>query len=209
MHSPLLSSPIILTASAAPFSVFDDFQSPCSPITEPPPGGFLLWSSASTWGLGGGAIPGVGSSAGSNATIPCDTAVLLDVPSVRLHTLTIRGMLKLKDDPSLPLIQVNASFVIVEGQLIVGSPSSHFSQQAAFTLLPNPNGRQSYGYTANAPADSTHPRSLGHKAFAIVSGTHHSVPHRVCERACVRVRVRVCVCASAHVCARSYACMRA
>ena len=65
-----------------------------SPYTPPPPPGFLLWSRASTWGLSGGAIPGVGSAAGSNATIPCDTAVLLDVPSVRLHTLNIRGMLK-------------------------------------------------------------------------------------------------------------------
>ena len=77
---------------------------------------------------------------------------------------------RLKDDPSLPVIAVNASFVVVEGQLIVGSSSSHFSQRAAFTLLPNPNGRLPYLYTANAPADASHPRSLGHKAFAIVSG---------------------------------------
>ena len=42
IHSPLVllsSSPLVLTASAAPFSVLDNFQSPCTPMTDPPPRG--------------------------------------------------------------------------------------------------------------------------------------------------------------------------
>ncbi|CAI7748593.1 unnamed protein product [Closterium sp. NIES-53] len=128
--------------------------------------GFKLWSDAGTWP--GGVVPGVGAGKGASATIPCGVAVLLNVPSVVLSTLTIRGMLKIEDTVSRPVVAVNASFVIVEGQLIAGSSAKHFSQKAIFTLTHNPNGRAPYQYTANAPADPANPRNFGHKAFVVV-----------------------------------------
>lgn len=39
-------------------------------------------------------IPGVGRGEGAAAIIPCNTAVLLDVPRVRLSRLDIRGLLR-------------------------------------------------------------------------------------------------------------------
>lgn len=54
--------------------------------------GFRRWSDKRTWGKG--PIPGVGNGALANVTIPCGTAVLLDVPAVNLNMLVIRGMLQ-------------------------------------------------------------------------------------------------------------------
>ncbi|CAI6007157.1 unnamed protein product [Closterium sp. NIES-64] len=159
---------VLPVARATPQVPWDNFSSPCTPIPDPPPSGFKLWGDPTIWP--GGVVPGVGAGKGGNATIPCGVAVLLNVPSVVLSTLTIRGMLKIEDTPSRPLVQVNASFVIVEGQLIAGSSAKHFSQKVVFTLTHNPNGRAPYQYTANAPADPANPRNFGHKAFVVVGG---------------------------------------
>ncbi|CAI5510161.1 unnamed protein product [Closterium sp. Naga37s-1] len=157
---------VLPVARATPQVPWDNFSSPCTPIPDPPPSGFKLWGDPTIWP--GGVVPGVGAGKGGNATIPCGVAVLLNVPSVVLSTLTIRGMLK--DTTLRPVIQVNASFVIVEGQLIAGNSTNHFSQKVVFTLTPNPNGRAPYQYTANAPADPANPRNFGHKAFVVVGG---------------------------------------
>ncbi|CAI5520036.1 unnamed protein product [Closterium sp. Naga37s-1] len=157
---------VLPVTRATPQVPWDNFTSPCTPLPDPPPAGFKLWSDAATWP--GGVVPGVGAGTGGNATIPCGVAVLLNVPSVVLSTLTIRGMLKIEDTTARPLVQVNASFVIVEGQLIAGSSTKHFSQKVVFTLTPNPNGRAPYQYTANAPADPSNPRNFGNKAFVVV-----------------------------------------
>ncbi|GJP36650.1 hypothetical protein CLOM_g21134 [Closterium sp. NIES-68] len=165
----LLSPDRLPVTRASPQVPWDSFKPPCgAPLSDPPPGGFKLWSDPSTWP--GGVVPGLGGAKRANATIPCGQAVLLNVPAVVLTTLTIRGMLKIEDTPSRPLVAVNASFVIVEGQLLVGSSARHFSQKAVFTLTPNPNGRNNYLYTANAPADASNPRNFGHKAFVVVGG---------------------------------------
>ncbi|CAI5515198.1 unnamed protein product [Closterium sp. Naga37s-1] len=147
---------------------WDNFTSPCTPLSDPPPAGFKLWSDPTIWP--GGLVPGVAAGKGANATIPCGLAVLLNVPSVVLSTLTIRGMLKIRDTTLRPLVAVNASFVIVEGQLIAGNSTNHFSQRVVFTLTPNPNGRAPYQYSGNAPADPSNPRNFGHKAFVVVGG---------------------------------------
>ena len=75
---------------------------------------------------------------------------------------------RFEDIPSLPLIQVNVSFVVVEGQLYAGTVLQSFSQLLVFTMLPNPFNRQPLMYTYLPPADPTNPRNLGHKTFAIV-----------------------------------------
>ena len=72
------------------FSPFDVPTCVCDPF--PPTAGFKKWSDPATWPSG--KVPGVGAQAGGNATIPCNVAVLFDVPSVVLHTLTVRGLLK-------------------------------------------------------------------------------------------------------------------
>jgi len=113
-----------------------------------------------------------------NVTIPCGQGVLLDVPAVKLTVLQILGSLKVKDDPSLPRVSIQASFIIVEGRFIIGSAAQHFTQKAVITLLPNPNNRANYLYTSRAPAEPAYPRNLGHKAFAIVGGQvdFHGMP---------------------------------
>ena len=74
------------------------------------------------------------------------------------------------DSPSLPRIEVRANYVIVQGYLGAGTPSRQFSQRLFFTLTPNTAAnRSSYLYTDREPADVDHPRSLGHKVFAVVS----------------------------------------
>lgn len=102
--------------------------------------------------------------------VVCQVGVLLDVPLVRLTLLDIRGALKFQDDSSTPTIEIQASFVLVQGRLTIGTPSQQFRQKATITLTPNPNGRAPYAYTSNSPADTQYPRDFGHKAFVVVGG---------------------------------------
>lgn len=73
---------------------FPSFGPSCSPIKDPPKGGFRRWSSPTTWGRRDRGVPGVGRLRGANVTIPCGKAVLLDVKDVQVHTLLIAGFLK-------------------------------------------------------------------------------------------------------------------
>lgn len=73
------------------------------------------------------------------------------------------------DDPSVPKVYVKANFVLVEGQLVIGSSSQQYRQRAVIELTPNTAGnRGTLKYTFNPPADPQYPRELGHKAFAVV-----------------------------------------
>ncbi|CAI5484159.1 unnamed protein product, partial [Closterium sp. Yama58-4] len=176
-------------AAAAPFSVTDSYTPACGPLPRkepramphpvplPPPPvtspslpAWLLWSRASTWAFMGGRVPGIGASVGANVTIPCGRAVLLDVPRVSLGLLVVKGWLRLLDNPFVPSISVQARFIIVYGRLSVGTEKHHFHSQATFTLVPNLRfGRSGFLLRQPAPANPAHPRSLGHKAFVVVS----------------------------------------
>eukprot|EP00271_Cylindrocystis_brebissonii_P014265 TRINITY_DN35570_c0_g1_i1.p1 TRINITY_DN35570_c0_g1~~TRINITY_DN35570_c0_g1_i1.p1 ORF type:complete len:1629 (-),score=236.92 TRINITY_DN35570_c0_g1_i1:1352-6238(-) len=159
-------------AFGAPYNDSDVYISPFPQISDPPPGGFLLWSAPSTWP--NGAVPGVGANLLANATILPGVAVLLDVALVTLHTLRIQGFLKFKDDPLLPTVRVVAHYVVVEGQLSIGTASAQYSQKAIIELSPNlENNRNGLTFTSFAPADPLNPRALGHKAFATVGGQLH------------------------------------
>ncbi|GJP51855.1 hypothetical protein CLOM_g10985 [Closterium sp. NIES-68] len=168
--------PGLPSALAAPMSVLDVFRPPCPlPPISGPPGGWQRWSDLATWGAayrGSKDVPGVGSKAAVNVTVPCGTAVLLDVANVTLDTLHVHGWLKLLDDkPRLPRIQVRANFIIVTGRLTVGEKDKQFAAQALFTLTPN-SGRQrrEYIFTLYPPAEPAYPRPLGHKVLAVVGG---------------------------------------
>lgn len=165
-------------AEAAPFTFTDVYTPRCTPLANPPPGGFKKWSDPKTWGPGG--VPGVGSRTMVNVTIPCGGAVVLDVPEVRVNMLTIRGMLAVQDPAKgKPAVyQVTACLVLVEGQLIVGSAKKQLRSKLTFTLAPNPNRRKQYSFTFNPPADKDHPRGIGHKAFVIAGGqvSLHGMP---------------------------------
>lgn len=64
---------------------------------------------------------------------------------------------------------IKANYILVEGQLTIGTPTRQFSQKAVIELTPNLLGnRQTLKFTSFAPADSKHPRDLGHKVFAVV-----------------------------------------
>jgi len=90
-------------------------------------------------------------------------------PWVSLTLLDIRGALKFQDDPATPSLEVQASFVLVQGRLTIGTTTQQFRQKATITLTPNPNNRAPLGYT-NPPADPKNPRDLGHKAFVVIGG---------------------------------------
>ena len=75
------------------------------------------------------------------------------------------------DSPALPNITVQAHYVVVTGQLSIGTPTQHFSQHISIELTPNLEGnRTTFKFTSFPPADPTYPRNLGHKALAVVSG---------------------------------------
>eukprot|EP00850_Spirogloea_muscicola_P021960 SM000269S09915 [mRNA] locus=s269:76387:85016:- [translate_table: standard] len=162
---------LLAQAAAAPQKAGDVFVAPCPFQPDPPPGGFMRWSSAATWG--GDGVPGVGPRAGGNATIPCGKAILLDVPAVSLTVLLIQGFLKFLDSPSLPVIALNASYIIVQGQLTIGTPTAHFKSNARITLVPNPAGPIQYLFSGAAPADAANPRKLGYQVLAVVGGRVH------------------------------------
>ncbi|CAI7772076.1 unnamed protein product [Closterium sp. NIES-53] len=176
---------------ATPFSVYDSYQPPCPFLPDPPPQGWKRWSDPATWtNSGSSVIPGVKATGGewADVTIPCGTAVLLDVPLVSLNRLVIKGWLRVLDSPSLPRVEVQAAFIIVQGRLSAGSTATPFSRLALFTLLPSPS-RANYTLTDLAPADPLNPRNLGHKAFIVVGGAVdlHGMPGSSSAPAWVRL----------------------
>ncbi|CAI5526563.1 unnamed protein product [Closterium sp. Naga37s-1] len=201
---------------ATPFSVYDSYQPPCPFLPDPPPQGaahpfparygpslprkvrpipspqgWKRWSDPATWtNSGSSVIPGVKATGGEwvDVTIPCGTAVLLDVPLVSLNRLVIKGWLRVLDSPSLPRVEVQAAFIIVQGRLSAGSTATPFSRLALFTLLPSPS-RANYTLTDLAPADPLNPRNLGHKAFIVVGGAVdlHGMPGASSAPAWVRL----------------------
>lgn len=124
------------------------------------------WSDPATWP--GGIVPGIGNAKGVNATIPCGKIVILDLPNLTLDLLRIHGLLRFLDDPRIPQIYVKANFVLVIGQLVIGSASQQYRQRAIIELTPHPK-RAQLQYIYSAPADPANPRYLGHKSFVVVS----------------------------------------
>lgn len=107
--------------------------------------------------------------------------MLLDVPQVRLNTLTVRGLLSVLDPPATQTAaayNVTACFILVEGQMVIGTAAKQFRSKIVFTLAPNPNGRAEYSGSFNPPADPENPRGLGHKAFVVMGGyvDFHGMP---------------------------------
>ncbi len=68
-----------------------------------------------------------------------------------------------------------ANFVIVEGQLVIGTENKQFSQKAIIELTPNKK-RSPYSYTSTPPADRENPRDLGYKSFVVVRMSVQSSP---------------------------------
>ncbi|CAI5525201.1 unnamed protein product [Closterium sp. Naga37s-1] len=153
--------------------------------------GWKRWSDPATWtNSGSSVIPGVKATGGewADVTIPCGTAVLLDVPLVSLNRLIVKGWLRVQDSPSLPTIEVQAAFIIVQGRLSAGTTATPFSRLALFTLLPS-KSRANFTLTDLAPADPLNPRNLGHKAFIVVGGAVdlHGMPRSSSAPAWVRL----------------------
>lgn len=77
-------------------------------------------------------IPGTNGSLG-NVTISCGQFIAFDVPTlksgasgVQLSWLLVEGHLMFLDDPSLPLLALDSDFIIVTGNLTIGSEKQHF-----------------------------------------------------------------------------------
>jgi len=129
----------------------------------------------------GGGHPRNRRAEGANVTIPCGMSVILDLPSLHLTVLFVQGVLRIKDDPSLPSVSLAASFIIVGGRFIAGTSEKQFSQKAVFTLLPQPQRQSGVPYRRERHRQTPqNPRDLGHKAFAVVGGQVdlHGLPGR-------------------------------
>lgn len=60
-------------AAGTPFNPEDSYRPICGGLPKATPdGGWKAWSKSSTWG--GAPVPGVGSTAGANVTIPCNVS---------------------------------------------------------------------------------------------------------------------------------------
>lgn len=82
--------------------------------------------------------------------------------------------------PRKRVYRVFTSFVSVEGQLTIGSSKQHFRNRIIFTLMPNRKARLPLLVKGTAYPDKAKRQKLvssvanvGHKAFAVVSGTVH------------------------------------
>ncbi len=94
------------------------------------------WSASSTWS--GGAVP----KAGSKVTIGNDVAVVLDVTPPALNGLTINGKLSFADQSDLEL---SAEWIMVHGELTIGTEAKPFTHKATITLTDNVKGEQLMG----------------------------------------------------------------
>lgn len=89
----------------------------------------LRWSDAATWD---GAVP----AAGAAVTIPAGKAVLLDVSPPALASLTIEGALVFADTD----LALTAGWIMVHGQLQVGTAGAPYRKRAVITLTGSPDG---------------------------------------------------------------------
>src|SRR5690554_4580657 len=94
------------------------------------------WSDASIWS--GGAVP----QAGGAVTIADGQTVLLDVSPPSLDGLTIQGKLAFADDADLSL---TTEWILVFGELEVGTEAQPFTHNATITLTDNVEGEELMG----------------------------------------------------------------
>jgi cell migration-inducing and hyaluronan-binding protein len=94
------------------------------------------WSASSTWSAG--AVP----KAGSTVTIGSNKDVVLDVSPPALNGLTISGKLSFADKSDLEL---NTEWIMVHGELQVGTEAKPFTHKATITLTDNVKGEQLMG----------------------------------------------------------------
>jgi hypothetical protein len=73
---------------------------------------------------------------------------------------------RLWDDPSLPVISINATAIVVFTQLTIGAEAQQFSQRVTVTLFAN--GTSEHYITSPLPATTSSPVSIGEKVFAAV-----------------------------------------
>lgn len=92
-----------------------------------------LWSDPATWG---GTVP----AAGQNVTIPADWHVILD-QNVDLAGLEIEGTLEFARQD----LTLEAAWIAVSGDFIVGSPSDPFTQRATIRLDDTNTGASHHG----------------------------------------------------------------
>ena len=95
-----------------------------------------LWSEASTWS--GGAVP----AAGGKVVIGGGHDVILDVSPPELGSITINGKLSFADEADLAL---STEWILVFGELQIGSEANPFEHKATITLTDNVKGEQLMG----------------------------------------------------------------
>ncbi|MEM7113720.1 MAG: G8 domain-containing protein [Chloroflexota bacterium] len=86
-----------------------------------------LWSDPLTWG---GTVP----SAGDAVDIPAGIAVTLDADTADLAGLTIRGVLTFAEQD----LALTSDWIVVHGELHIGSEATPFTHQAIITLTGDP-----------------------------------------------------------------------
>ena len=94
------------------------------------------WSAPSTWS--GGAVP----VAGDIVTIEAGTDVLLDVSPPALHGMNLNGRLSFSNEHDLEL---TTEWLLLRGELEVGSPASPHTSNATITLTDNVPGENIMG----------------------------------------------------------------
>ncbi|GAQ83731.1 hypothetical protein KFL_001590190 [Klebsormidium nitens] len=165
--SPLKTALLLLVVAISfktGYGALGDAVSSTCPFKGPSTETFVRWSDISTWP--NGVVPGVDPSKPANVVIPCGQSILLDRPSLNLGLLNVSGHLKFLDDPSLPLISINATAIVVFGQLTIGTPAQQFSNKVNITLFSNGTQEQYVSY----PAFNGSLQSVGEKVFAVVGG---------------------------------------
>ena len=96
----------------------------------------LRWSDPATWP--GNKVP----AAGEQVTIESGKEVILDVSPPALGGITINGKLKFADAADLEL---NTEWIMVHGELEIGTEADPFTHQATITLTDNVKGEQLMG----------------------------------------------------------------
>ncbi|MEO5923819.1 MAG: G8 domain-containing protein [Bryobacteraceae bacterium] len=109
-----------------------------------PTTGAKRWSDASTWP--DKKVPGKD----AMVTIDRDMDVVLDVSPAALHGLTINGKLSFADDKDLEL---SAEWIMVHGELEIGTESKPFTHKATITFTDNIKGEDFGGMGGNDRSD--------------------------------------------------------
>ncbi|HUG84554.1 MAG TPA: G8 domain-containing protein, partial [Euzebya sp.] len=95
--------------------------------TAPPLSAAVPWSDPATWG---GRLP----QAGEVATIPADTAVLLDIDPPDLRGIQVNGTLTVADRD----VTIAADWITVTGHLAIGTPQTPLTADVTVVLDPQP-----------------------------------------------------------------------